>query len=67
MKAKFTKNRIHNARQLDNKETISTYNLVTHKKGVFKNPVTVRCYMGRSSQASVIYACLWVNDKLVSV
>lgn len=67
MKAKFTKNQVHNAMQPRNKEQVEQFNLITFKKGEFKTPVTARCYMGRSSQASVVYACIWAHTGEISV
>ena len=40
------------------KELIRTYNVVTD---ALKEIITVRCYMGRSSSASVVYASIWIN------
>lgn len=47
-----------------NKEMISAYNVVTISKGEIKSPVIVRCYMGKSSRASVVYASVWCNGKV---
>lgn len=64
MIAKFTKTECSNAHNYSNdKETIDTYNLVGYKKGQFAELVTVRLYMGRSAQASVVYCSLWVHGK----
>lgn len=52
-----------NARQPDNKEMVSTYDVVGTIDGKLRSVVTARCYMGRSSSASVVYACLWVHGK----
>ena len=52
-----------NARQPDNKELVSTYDVVGTIDGKLCSIVTARCYMGRSSSASVVYACLWVHGK----
>ena len=41
------------------KELIRTYNVVTD---ALKEIITVRCYMGRSSSASVVYASIWINS-----
>lgn len=43
------------------KETIDTYTLSGFKKGEFRELVTARWYMGRSSQASQIYCSVWVH------
>lgn len=52
-----------NARQLDNKEMISTFDVVGTIDGKLRSVVTARCYMGRSSSASTVYASLWVHGK----
>ena len=40
------------------KELIRTYNVVTD---ALKEIITVRCYMGRSANASTVYASVWIN------
>ena len=42
----------------DKKELIKTFNVVTDG---LKEVITVRCYMGRSANASTVYASIWVN------
>ena len=47
----------------DTKETISTWNVVAiDHKGEIQEPVTLRCYMGRSQLASRVYASLWAHN-----
>lgn len=60
MKAILPKTKTNNAMQPQNKETIETKTLITKD---FKELVTVRWYMGRSSQASVVYCCVWIRGK----
>ena len=51
-----------NARCPDNKELVSAYSLVVRlPSGEMREVITVRCYMGRSASASVVYAVLWVR------
>ena len=51
-----------NARRPDNKELVSAYSLVVRlPSGDMREVITVRCYMGRSASASVVYAVLWVR------
>ena len=58
MKATMGEN-VSNAVNYGNKkETIRTYNIITDK---LDNIITARCYMGRSSSASVVYASIWIN------
>ena len=40
------------------KELIQTFNVITD---TLKEIITVRCYMGRSASASVVYASLWIT------
>ena len=40
------------------KELIKTENVVSN---TLKELITVRCYMGRSANASVVYASIWVH------
>lgn len=60
MKAILPKTETNNATQPQNKETIDTKTLITKD---FKELVTVRWYMGRSSQASVVYCCVWIHGE----
>jgi len=51
-----------NAKRPDNKELVSAYSLVVRlPSGDMREVITVRCYMGRSASASVVYAVLWVR------
>ena len=67
MKAKFTNKEQHNATQPHNKELTDAWQVVVKTKDGLRNPVTARCYMGRSASASVVYACVWANGKGISV
>ncbi len=52
----------HNAKNLGGeKETTDTWTLVAQTSQGLRGIVTVRCYMGRSAQASVVYASIWVR------
>lgn len=56
------KNQGSNAINYGNKkETVSAYSAVGVIDGQLREVVTVRCYMGRSANASVIYASIWVH------
>ena len=44
------------------KEMIRTYNVITDG---LKEVITVRCYMGRSANASTVYASVWINTSEV--
>lgn len=45
------------------KEVVDTWSLVVDLDGELISPITVRCYMERSSSASVVYASVWVRNK----
>ncbi len=52
----------HNAKNLGGeKEITDTLNLVAQTSEGLREVVTVRCYMGRSAKASVVYASIWVR------
>lgn len=56
-----------NGKNLSNsKEMVDTWNLVVYHDDMLKSPITIRCYMGRSSSASVVYASIWVGTKDIS-
>lgn len=51
----------------DKKETCDTYNVIAYHKGEFYNVITCRTYMGRSSQASTVYASIWCHSRRESI
>lgn len=56
------KNQVSNAINYSNKkEMVSAYSAVGVIDGQLRELVTVRCYMGRSRNASTVYASLWVT------
>lgn len=64
MKAKITKPEVMNGKNYGGeKELVSSYNVIAIDKGQIKTPITVRCYMGRSSSASTVYASIWASGK----
>lgn len=46
----------------DNRECIRSYSVVIHVNGEMRIPVTARCYMGRSSKASTVYAAVTYHN-----
>jgi len=50
-----------NARYPLDKETTAIRNVAVIHKGDIKVPVTVKWFMGRSRDASVVQCCVWVN------
>jgi len=61
MKAKITKNVSNAYNYSRDKEIVGTWNVVGKVNGELRDVVTARCYMGRSSSASVVYASVWVH------
>jgi hypothetical protein len=45
----------------DSKELVSSWHIIAAYKGELCEAVTVRCYMGRSREASVMYASVWIR------
>ena len=43
------------------KELVNSRNVIVNSDDGLKNIITVRCYMGRSANASTVYASIWVN------
>ena len=68
MKAIITEPYKQNGKNLgDKKETMDTYNVIAYYKGEFYNVITCRTYMGRSSQASTVYASIWCHSRLKNI
>lgn len=61
LKAKFKEFKENGKNLSGDKEQVGNYKIVALYKGQFKTPITVTCWMGRSSQASVVYASIWVQ------
>jgi len=51
-----------NGKWAQNKEQVCVFNVVAYSKGKFETPVTVRCWMGRSANASTVYASIWAHN-----
>ena len=60
---------VHNARcPSGNKELVAHYNVITFDRNAapsspengFFTPITAKCWMGKSRNASVVYACVWI-------
>lgn len=61
IKAQIVK-KAENAKRPDNKELVSAFSLVVRlPSGDLREVVTARCYMGRSANASVVHAVIWVR------
>lgn len=47
-----------------NKELVNTWSIYArNSKGENVELIDARCYMGRSASASVVYACVWINNQ----
>ena len=44
------------------KELVNSWNVIVNSENGLKNIITVRCYMGRSTNASTVYASIWVHS-----
>ena len=45
------------------KELVNSWNVIVNSNDGLKNIITVRCYMGRSANASTMYASIWIYDE----
>ena len=66
MKAVLPEIGIANARMEDKKEQVAKYTLIAYdamEHRPFQEIVTARVWMGRSANASTVYASLWVHGK----
>ena len=61
MKATFGKMENSAVNYGNKKELISSCDVIVDDNGKLANIITARCYMGRSSSASTVYASIWVN------
>lgn len=49
------------------KELVASLDVMVNTRKGIRNPVTLRCYMGRSASATVVYASVWIHGKDVSL
>ena len=63
MKATFKETKNNAVNYGGKKELIRAYDVVVNDNGRLANIITARCYMGRSANASTIYASLWIYDE----
>ena len=64
MRAKITASRVDNAQgRYTTKELVGSWDAITYKGGELHNPVSVKCYMGRSASASVVYCNVWIHSR----
>lgn len=64
MKAYFTGERSNAKNLYGSKEVVNEKTAAVAYNGKVETPVTVRWYMGRSSNASVVYCSIWVHGGL---
>jgi len=65
LKAKLTKTDNSGANySYEKKEQTDSYTATVAKGGEVHTPVVAKCYMGRSSSASVVYCNVWVHGKV---
>ena len=58
MKATMGKNVSNAVNYKGQKELVKSYNVITD---TLREIIMARCYMGRSSSASTVYASIWIN------
>jgi hypothetical protein len=70
-KIKFPAQSVSNARWPNgDKECVAWYSVIAFDRNAapsapdngFTVPITVKCWMGKSRSASVVYACIWVGS-----
>lgn len=66
LKSKFTKSVSNAFNHSGRKELISTYSVLGKINGETREIVIARAYMGRSANASTVYASLWVHAGALS-
>jgi hypothetical protein len=62
MLAQLPTSPVSNARNLD-KELVAYYKLVAFRDGEFHEPIDCRCWMGRGSSSTTVYASVWVHGR----
>lgn len=63
LRAKIVEERRNGENLYGSKEQVAAYQAIAYSRGKFFEPVVIRCWMGRSAQASTVYASIWVNTK----
>ena len=63
MKATFGKMENSAVNYGNKKELISSWDVIVDDNGKLANIITARCYMGRSANASTMYASIWIYDE----
>lgn len=64
-KAKFTENVYNAANMHGQKECVNSWIVNVIHKGEIVSPVRAFCWMGRSSNATTVYASIWVHGKKI--
>lgn len=62
MKAKLGNENSNAINYGDKKGLVNSWNVIVNSDDGLKNIITVRCYMGRSTNASTVYASIWVHS-----
>ena len=63
MKATFKETKNNAINYGGKKELIRAYDVVVNDNERLANIITARCYMGRSANASTMYASIWIYDE----
>lgn len=65
MKAQIVSTQSNAVNYGNKKELVNSWNVIVNSENGLKNIITVRCYMGRSANASTVYASVWINTSEV--
>ena len=65
MKAQIVSTQSNAINYGNKKELVNSWNVIVNSEDGLKNIITVRCYMGRSANASTVYASVWINTSEV--
>ena len=63
MKATFKEMKNNAVNYGGKKEMVCAYDVIVNDNGILANIITARCYMGRSANASTMYASIWIYDE----
>ena len=63
MKAQIVNTQSNAVNYGNKKELANSWNVIVNSEDGLKNIITARCYMGRSANASTVYASIWVHGK----
>ena len=63
MKAQIVNTQSNAVNYGNKKELVNSWSVIVNSEDGLKNIITARCCMGRSANASTVYASIWVHGK----